>query len=513
MGSAQSLFEFPMSGTDMSQLTARNFHRIGQRVDSAWLPLSEPRFWFVQAVVVALVTLHDFVLGGWRFTQLGGLPAPFTFELLLLPVIYAMFVFGVRGAVGTALWVSALTVTHWVFVARLTATHLRIELGFLVLLNVVAILVGQRVESDRQARQRSEALYHNLFEDQLAAVIITDAFGVIGEMNSAAIQLFGKFVKGESIAHVLGLTVRQLVDVDVPCVTLYSRRGEERLFSARAHKLAYDDGSGLVQIVLTEVTEQHYPPEGQRLTAEQLLNVQEEERSQLARELHDEPLQHLTYLTRALDDLSSDSQLPRELVERLAMSAGVANDATPALRKLIHGLCPPVLDDLGLVSALRQLVEDVRRRSSLIIDLEIVGEETRLAPDLELAAYRIAQESLTNVVKHANAECANIQLRFGENLILTIADDGCGLPKNLRQRCSGMGLRGMRERVITAGGTFEVRPRSPHGALVRATLPVEDRWLAELPDDFGSSSGGSGSPIESGQQKVRAVRTFRLSRS
>jgi signal transduction histidine kinase len=471
-----------MCATDVSRGTTHGLRRIEPRVDAAWLPLKDPLFWAVQAVVVALMALHDFVLGEWSLTQLGGVPATFTFELLWIPVVYAMFIFGVRGAVGTAFWISALTITHWFFVTHLTATHLRIELGFLVLLNAVAIFVGRRVESDQQARQRSEALYHNLFEDPSTPIILTDAFGIVGEMNSAAIQLLGKFVKAQPITQVLGLTVRQLVNDDSPCITLRSRRGEERFFSARAHKLAYDDGTGLVQIVLTEVTEQLCGQEGQRLTAEQLLNVQEEERGRLARELHDEPLQYLTFLTRTLDDLSIDAQLPAELVARLTQSAEVANDASTALRKLIHGLRPPVLDDLGLVSALRQLIDEIRQRTALNVDLEIVGEETRLAPDLELAAYRIAQESLTNVVKHSNAESANIQLRFGEKLVLTVADDGCGLPNNLSQRCTGLGLRGMRERVIMAGGSFEVKSRSPHGVIVHATLPVEDKWTAGFPD-------------------------------
>jgi signal transduction histidine kinase len=473
-----------MSGTNVLLRATHRRRGFERKVNTSWMPLSEPSFWVVQAVVVVLITLHDFVLSGWRYTQLGGVPAPFTFELLLIPVIYAMFIFGVRGAVSTALWVSALTAIHWLFVRPLTATHLRIELGFLVLLNALAIFVGKRVESDQQARHRSEALYHDLFEDHLAPIIITDAFGLVGEMNRATIRLLGKFVKGQPITQVLGYTVRQLVNADATCITLHSKRGEERFFSARAHKFAYDDGSGLVQIVLTEINEQRCEQEGQRLTAEQLLNVQEEERSQLARELHDEPLQHLTFLTRALDDLSNDARLPAELIGRLTQSAGVANDATTALRKLIHGLRPPILDDLGLVSALRQLVDEVRQRTVLIIELEIIGEETRLAPDLELAAYRIAQESLTNVVKHAKAEHAHIQLRFGENLILTIVDDGCGLPKNARQRCSGLGMRGMRERVIMAGGTFEMRSGSRHGAVIRATLPVEDKWTADLTDNL-----------------------------
>jgi signal transduction histidine kinase len=76
-----------------------------------------------------------------------------------------------------------------------------------------------------------------------------------------------------------------------------------------------------------------------------------------------------------------------------------------------------------------------------------------------------------------------------------VVDDGRGLPKQIRQRCTGLGLRGMRERVIMVGGTFEVKSRSPHGAVVQATLPVEDKWTAEFPDHVESDLEGDHAPL------------------
>jgi signal transduction histidine kinase len=148
--------------------------------------------------------------------------------------------------------------------------------------------------------------------------------------------------------------------------------------------------------------------------------------------------------------------------------------AATALRKLIQGLRPPVLDDLGLVSALRQLTDEVRSRTTLAVRLTVTGSVIRLSPDLELAAYRIAQESLTNVIRHAQANRAQVRLSFGDALVLTVSDNGRGMPLrgSAPQPGPGLGLIGMRERVNMAGGSLEVKTRRPHGTLVRATLPL-----------------------------------------
>lgn len=456
----------------------------------AWLrtlrpPVNDARFWVVQAGVVTLAVLHDVVLGHVPSDDLAGIPAPITSGLLLIPVIYAALTFGVRGAVGTALWSTALIVPHWLPERRLANSHFWIEASFLLAVNAVAIIVGQRVENERLTRLRAETAlrtariaevrYRSLFEGQPAPVIITDATGTVSEVNTAATRLFGLAASGHPLDDLLGVTAADLLGADPNCLRLPLRDGEERLLVPIAHRLAGDDGADLVQVVLTDVTEEHRRQEEQRLFASQLLKVQEEERRRLARELHDDPLQNLTYLARVMEDLTHHPQVPGELVDRLSRSAVLASDAATALRKIIYGLRPPVLDDLGLVSALRQLIDEARDRSRLSIDLRVTGDPVRLPPELELAAYRIAQESVRNVLRHAHASRASVRLRFGESLVLTVVDDGCGLPQKSRspgEPGAGLGLIGMRERVGTAGGSLEVTPRSPHGTRVHASLPL-----------------------------------------
>ena len=450
-------------------------------------PVREPRFWVVQATVLTLAGVHDLVLGELHAHYLAGVPAPTTSALLLVPVIYAALNFGVSGAVGTSLWATVLIVPHWFLSPQPQGStlHFWIEVGYLLVLNVVAVVVGVRVEGERQARSHAEAAleaarnaehrYYRLFEDQPAPVLITDATGTVSEANSAAAALFGQDASGRRVEELVGVSIAQLLDGEPRCLDIRDRHGRTMRLVPTTHWVNATGNTELAQIVLTDVTEQHRREEEERLFAGRLLKVQEDERRALARDLHDYPLQHLTYLSRALDDLSQRPGMPAEYVAQLADASTIAGDAASALRKVIHGLRPPVLDDLGLVAALRQLGHEVSRRTGLVVDLRVEGEELRIAPDLELAAYRIAQEALNNVVRHAGATRAYIGVCFADELVLTVTDDGQWLaepPGEDAVRPRGLGLIGMRERVNMAGGTLSVTTRPAQGTCVRATIAV-----------------------------------------
>lgn len=455
-------------------------------------PIGEVRFWVVQAGVLALALFHDVVLVFLDAHDLAGVPAPTTSVLLLIPVIYAALNFGVRGAIGTALWATVLIVPHWFPTDDRTAAHISIEMGYLFVLNTVAVVVGLRVEREQRARRNAEdalhaardaeARYHALFEDHPAAVIITDVTGVVLQANAAAARLLGEPLTGQPLASLLGVDVDALLGGRRAPFRL-TRHDAETLLLPSAHQLFGADGAAMVQVVLADITEQHRRQEEQRLFARRLLGVQEDERRRLARELHDDPLQDLTYLTRTLDDLGHRPCDVDELRLQLTHGAAVADDAATSLRKIIQGLRPPVLDDLGLVSAVRQLIEEVRTRTEISIAFRVCGDPVRLGADLELAAYRIIQEALTNVARHAHASRAAVRLAFGGGLVtLTVTDDGVGIRATKAgegARAPGLGLIGMRERINMAGGALHVSRRSPHGTRVHATLP--------LPPEPGSS--------------------------
>jgi signal transduction histidine kinase len=431
--------------------------------------------------VVSIALLHDVVL-----VLLPEHSHPFsvgdamTSASLVLPVIYSALTFGVRGSVATSLWATTLIVPHWFLMRELSGVHLIIESVNLAVINLVAIVVGHRVERERRARLQAEhalhlaqmasTLYQSLFEEQPAPVVITDASGVIGELNSAATQLFGTTTVGRLLQDVVGRPVDDLVDGKTSCLHVTDTRGEERTFVPTACALDTGGDRRLTQIVLTDITEQRRRQEEQSLFSARLLAVQEEERKYLAQELHDEPVQNLVYLTRAIEDLRENEALPAGLVPVIQRNGQIAAETTTALRKLIHGLRPPLLDDIGLVPALRRLVADVSERGRIVVELRCTGTENELSADLKLTVYRIVQESLNNVLRHACASSAWVDVRFDRPLSLTVSDDGQGIPLG-REATPGLGITGMRERATMAGGTLQVTQREGRGTVVCAVLP------------------------------------------
>ena len=198
-----------------------------------------------------------------------------------------------------------------------------------------------------------------------------------------------------------------------------------------------------------------------RLYAARILHAQEDERRRLAQELHDQPLQDLIHLVRQLDTGAVEGA--RE----------VATQVVDELRQISRGLRPPTLDDLGLPAALRKLTADFQARTGVSASCKVEGEG-RLAPDAELGLFRIAQEALNNVSRHAAAERVTVRLRLSATEArLTVADDGSGFTPG-RASESSLGLAGMSERAALLGGRLEVTSAPGKGATVRATIPVAE---------------------------------------
>jgi two-component system, NarL family, sensor histidine kinase UhpB len=229
---------------------------------------------------------------------------------------------------------------------------------------------------------------------------------------------------------------------------------------------------------IREKTEQ-----AERLAA-QVIWAQEEERRRVARELHDEAGQALTAviigLERGLasmpDSYAADLPVqPRQLISNLRDLAARTLDE---VRKLALELRPSVLDDLGLVAALRQYVRATGERAGLATQLTVTGfedEGARLTPEAETALFRIAQEALTNAIRHAHATSVQVRLRRTSGRVtLEVRDDGIGLPATagLEQSGEHLGMFGMRERARLLGGEFQAVPVSPRGTLVQVTIPA-----------------------------------------
>ena len=442
------------------------------------LPVRAGRFWVVQAGVLFVAFLDEVVADILRVQLPFEIPRSTITSLLLVPVIYAALNFGVRGAVGTALWATALMFPDWLFIAGVTTANAWIEIGNLAVLNAVAFIVGQRVECEGRARVRAEKAlrasevaetrYRALFDEQHAPVIVTNAFGAVTEANAAATSLLGSGAHGRLLWDLVHTTVSAILDGSVPRLPVGGR-----VFVPTARTLEVGSGERLIQIVLVDVTEEEYRTREQQAYAAHLVAVQEDERRRLAQDLHDDPMQTLIYLVRMLEQLTEDPTLPPDLAVLVRRDGELATEVVNTLRTVIHGLRPPVLDDFGAVAALRQLVDEVRTRHGISVRMQVSGDPVRLSAQRELTVYRVAQEALSNVVRHAQATNTRVDIHFGEDVVLTVTDDGCGVPASCSTSSAlggRLGLLGMRERVNLIGGSLDVHARMPHGTVVRATI-------------------------------------------
>ncbi|HMB53363.1 MAG TPA: sensor histidine kinase [Thermoanaerobaculia bacterium] len=220
-----------------------------------------------------------------------------------------------------------------------------------------------------------------------------------------------------------------------------------------------------------------------RRLARAVWQVEEAERRRLSREVHDGLGQTLTALKHLLSRLftrscEADSPLAPDLNDALEIVTAALADA----RELSRLLRPPMLDDLGLVPALRWLTRSLRENAGLDVDLVLRGEAVeeedgdaeRVEPDLETVVFRAVQEALTNVLKHSASQRAVVELEVGpRQVLLTVADSGTGFDPDatLAASTQGVGLRGLRDRVQLFGGTCRVVSAPGAGTRVELVLP------------------------------------------
>jgi two-component system sensor histidine kinase UhpB len=207
-----------------------------------------------------------------------------------------------------------------------------------------------------------------------------------------------------------------------------------------------------------------------RDSAHRALAAQERERRRLARELHDELGQTLTGVVLQLDGLARTA--PAELHPAVAQVQEAARESAEQVREIARGLRPHALDEFGLRSALITLAAGFAEHSGLRVRHELAAELPSLAPEQDLAIYRVAQEALTNVARHAEATGVLVTLH-AENgrVVLRLRDDGRGIDERAAHNAGGLG--GMRERAMLIGGRLAVERLRPSGTEVRFEVPVE----------------------------------------
>jgi len=226
--------------------------------------------------------------------------------------------------------------------------------------------------------------------------------------------------------------------------------------------------------VAEDITERKAAETALRDYSRRLMDAQESERMHIARELHDEIGQVLTAVRMNLQSLEQNAQSPNDVAEGIR----VIDEALKRVRDLSLELRPSLLDDLGLGAATRWYVDRFARRAGVKAELQIdfEGSELRLLREVETACFRILQEALTNIGRHAHAKQISVLLTIVDSqLLLSVKDDGVGLEASSLATGtfqSTLGLRGMEERALAVSGNFEIISALSQGTEVRVTFPI-----------------------------------------
>ncbi len=333
----------------------------------------------------------------------------------------------------------------------------------------VSVFMGQR--HSIAAISKSERKFRLLFENSIVGMLRFDpATGRVLESNQALLRILGT-VTPDDIPGLLGLlhngapsalTTRLLSDRRI--------EGHELEVRDRSRTPAWlslfgvvNDSDGTCEIVVADITHQKQAAEALRQVSRRIVEAEENERKRVARELHDGVNQTLSMAKRRLG-----SRGARGLIE----------SAMDDVRRISRNLRPSVLDDLGFFPAVRTLTDDLRGRKRMDVRLEMFEGPLGVSPQVELAMYRVVQESLTNVERHSRATVVQVRVMRSEaGVVITVKDNGVGLrtkrrrPRNYQ---GGMGLGGLKERVELLGGRFAARSGKGRGTVVTAEFPVEE---------------------------------------
>jgi PAS domain S-box-containing protein len=350
---------------------------------------------------------------------------------------------------------------------------------------------------DVTERRRAERFSEQLIETSNAIVLVLDRAANVVDFNRAGEEITG-YMREELVGRNWDVVVprdrypevwefhRRLVDSGGPRYAnpIVTKAGQERFIHwQNSRRLERGEVVGTVSfgIDVTELVNAQREAErgleqlraadqARRRLLERLVHAQEEERQRIARDIHDEPVQVLVALSLRLDMLAATTDDP-ELLAALASAQRTARATVASLRRLTFELHPPTLDCEGLAGSLRVQLEQMRQEVGIefTLDGEITGPPW---PEASGIAYRIAQEALTNIRKHACAQHVIVELRRDEHaLVVRITDDGRGF-HGRPDEPGHLGLVSMRERAEMAGGWFRLESEDGRGTVVEFSLPA-----------------------------------------
>lgn len=501
--------------------------RIGILIRNLPSRLRERDFWVVLAGVFGVTAIH--VLSeSWVWGT--GLQVPSAFHhipvvLYVAPISYASLRYGTEGAVIAGLLSGFLTLPNLFLWHR--SEYGWVEILYVAVVVIVGVVMSLPVERERLQRRRAEATtqrlellgsitsltltadlqstiemtLHRLVEMlhlEAACVAVMDSLGsgseptilachsVDGRADAVLMACLRDGLAtgdhGQSAPQEDSVIVEPVVaELPVPETAgrvqglLAAKISSGRPITDADRALLGDVASHLA-IAIANQQLGDSERDLLRSYARQMVEAQEEERKRIARELHDEASQNVVVIKRRLAAVSNRLG-ERAVAAELDEIGELAGQTVAGMRRFSRDLRPPTLDDLGLTSALEQLLVEVREQGSMSAELKIEGRWRRLPIESELAVFRIAQAAVHNVELHAEANSVTVQVWFESALIrMEVRDDGRGFeaPRSIRQLSEQgkLGLIGMHERAQLVGGTIRIHSRPGAGTTIFLEVPV-----------------------------------------
>jgi hypothetical protein len=374
------------------------------------------------------------------------------------------------------------------------------EEGGRKLFTVILRDVAERVEAERLLA-RSEARLRGILDSAMDAIITVDSRQHIVLFNRAAEDVFGcprdqaigaplAWFIPERFRHAHSGLVAKFGDTGVSSRRMGAQRivvglrrsGEEFPIDASISHIV-EEGEHFYTVILRDVTERTRAERELRESKEEIRNlaltassVREQEKSRIARELHDELGQALTALKIDVGWLRGNLGDARDAVLAKLGAMQVLLDGTvAAARRISSDLRPLMLDDLGLVAACEWLAHNFQQRTGVACELVLGSGELDLADPYATAVFRVLQESLTNIAKHAEATQVEATLERGEGtVILTVRDNGRGFRTSEPRKEGSYGLVGLRERAFLLGGDIRIESEPGKGTYVEMRMPMDE---------------------------------------
>jgi len=365
------------------------------------------------------------------------------------------------------------------------------EKGNVILIDGIITNITERKQVE-EALQKSEEFSSNLLNNSPNPIVVINSDLSVRYVNPALERMTRFPSRGllgkkppypwwtEEIRHKVSKDLQEALRGGIgKREELFQKRGGERFWvEVTSAPITHNDGSRYLLVNWTDITEQKRLRDDMQFYIREITRAQEQERKRISRELHDETAQSLADLYTDVDTTIMKEQLSEKVVRRLEQLRLKIDSMLEEVRRFSHELRPGLLDQFGLIPSLESLTTDVNTEGKLSCRLEVTGSEQRISSEAEALLFRITQEALRNIRKHAEATKAIVRVNFSEGKVrLSITDNGIGfkVPETLSgfARRGKLGLMGMQERAYLLNGSLKVKSTVGKGTTITVEIPMQ----------------------------------------